>query len=82
MAIVCKKCKCVLNEAEVLGHIMNDIYDVVKDTVPTIVPDVASACILAYINKRGYIEDFAFITANRQKVICSVCMKYKGWIKK
>ena len=81
MAIVCRKCKNILNEAEVLGHIVNDIYDVIKDAAPTVVPAVATACILAYVNKRGYVEDIAFSTANRQAIICSVCMKYKGWIK-
>ena len=81
MAIVCNKCKYILSETEVLTHVVYDICAVVKEAAPTIVTDVVSSCILQYIQKRGYVENIALTTANRQQVICPVCMKYKGWTK-
>ena len=81
MAIVCNKCRYVLSQTEILTHVVYDICDAVQQAAPTIVTDMVSSCILQYIQKRGYIENIALTTANRQKVICTVCMKYKGWTK-
>ena len=76
MAIVCNKCKYVIDEAQITGYVLSDIYDVVKAAAPAI----ASACILAYIQKRGYVEAIALMFMNKQNINCPSCMKYEGWI--
>ena len=73
MAIVCRECKYILTQAEILGYVSSasaeKVFDFTKDVV------------LACLSKHSYVEDFAFGIANNQKIDCAVCFKYVGWIK-
>lgn len=69
MAIMCRKCNYIMNKSEILGYVMSDLYDFMKDSV------------LPSLFTRGFAQDVALNFSNKQTIPCPVCFQYEGWVK-